>query len=416
VTHCGIDVSLRHVFPVALDLGEGRFLLPNGPLGVNDAVRWVIGHSPSSVSIDSPPKPNLGLLEDEEYRRQHRIDLRGGGTDRRVTEWRLGIGGCYSTRRNPEACQPWMHTGMELYEAMEAAGYSLDLGAGGALFEIHPTYGFRSLIATHSEGLRVECDPDRILLPKLPTGSLGHAQRIRLLELLCSRWHVEVDRRAHASVDWTDAMLGAALGALRDDGGTLAVAAPNAREGAIVVASEPLTGAVKALGSVAASTERARVQSRERFPRSRNRSPRDEATGMLLRLGADGLGALTQQQTLDSLAECENHSEIILPVGSRVGREWEIVAAKAGLTVLLAFGGRIRAELVVTRIVSSAGISCNPWPVAAAPHWFVGESLRLLDASDHDFLFWHGSEWQPGFTSSQSSWIRYRALVPIRVP
>jgi hypothetical protein len=209
-------------------------------------------------------------------------------------------------------------------------------------------------------------------------------------------------------------MLGAALVVLRHDGGTTIVAAPEAEEGAIVLASAPLEGGEDAVTAIASSMPLSRRRTPDKTVRARSGTA---VKGMVLRLGARGLGMLSQQDTLDLLKEGEEASEIVLPVGSRIGRVWAKVAASDGLTVLLAFGERIRARLKVTRIVSgngqhtlaaATGVKYSPWPVQAAPCWFVAESVEVVDASDRDFLFNHGGEWQPGFTRGQASWIGFR--------
>ncbi len=243
---CGIDVGQDVVYPVVLDLTAGRFDLAPHALEVGAALSWVMAHEPDAIAIDSPPRPNLGLLAEAGYITRHQIDLRGWSTDRRVCEWRLGIGGCYSTRGRPDACPAWMRTGMTLFAAFEQQQFQIDLGSGGEVFEIHPTFGFRSLVAIPIQnGLRVTCAS---LKRKRPVGSLGHRQRLELLAALLRRWDVALDERARTSLDWTDAMLGAAFGALRANCRTLRIDAPGKEEGAIVLASAPLCEIPEILG------------------------------------------------------------------------------------------------------------------------------------------------------------------------
>jgi hypothetical protein len=236
---CGVDVGYELLYPVVLDMRERRLAMPRLALRPAEAVEWVEERVPIAIAIDSPARPNRGLLAHARYRARHGIELKSGA-DRRVCEWRLGIGGCYSTRFCHGDCQPWMRTGMDLFAAFEELGFELDTGAGGSLFEIHPTYGFRSLVGIERHGLRVRC---KKLAPKRPAGSLGHRQRLGLLAALLRRWRVRLDPRAATSLDWTDAILGAALAALRAEGGTLSVDAPSHDEGAIVLAAFPLAGA-----------------------------------------------------------------------------------------------------------------------------------------------------------------------------
>jgi len=245
---CGVDVGHRLLYPAVLDVRERRLAMPRLALRPAEAVEWIEESAPLAIAIDSPARLNRGLLARARYRARHEIELKSGA-DRRVCEWRLGIGGCYSTRARLGDCQPWMRTGMDLFAAFEERGFDLDTGAGGSLFEIHPTYGFRSLVGIERRGLRVVwC---RRLAPKRPAGSLGHLQRLGLLAALLRRWRVRLDCRAATSLDWTDAILGAALAALRAEGGTLSVDAPGDAEGAIVLAAFPLPGAEAVLRAVA---------------------------------------------------------------------------------------------------------------------------------------------------------------------
>jgi hypothetical protein len=236
---CGIDVGQAVLYPVVLDLRERRLAMPPRPLRAAEAVEWVGRNEPLAIAIDSPSRPNRGLLANARYRARHEIELKSGA-DRRVCEWRLGIGGCYSTRARRRDCQPWMRTGMKLFAAFAQQGFEIDTGAGGSLFEVHPTYGFRSLLGIEQDGLRVRC---KRLAPKRRVGSLGHEQRLGLLAALLRRWRVRLDPRAATSLDWTDAILGAALAALRAEGRTLSVDAPGENEGAVVLAALPLARA-----------------------------------------------------------------------------------------------------------------------------------------------------------------------------
>jgi hypothetical protein len=237
---CGIDVGERRVFPVVIDRERRKMTWPLRGLSVAEAVDWVRAEVPGTIAIDSSPRPNKGLLADDAWCERHGVDPRGNGRDRRVAEWRLGIGGCYSTRSSLEQCPGWMRTGMALFEALAAVGHQVDLGGGGTVIEVHPTFGFRSLLGIQKDDWRVLCDPDCLLRPKQRPGSLGHRQRLFLLESLLQRWGIELSPHRSVltrSIDWTDAVLAAALGLLREDGQTVPIGDPEAVEGAIVVAN-----------------------------------------------------------------------------------------------------------------------------------------------------------------------------------
>jgi hypothetical protein len=250
---CGIDVGQEFVYPVVLDLAKRRLSKPPGPLRPADALEWVQSRKPLSIAIDSPSQPNRGLLADASYRDLHGIDLQARGADRRVCEWRLSIGGYYSTRARLWLCQEWMRTGMALFSKFAQRGYRIDRAAGGEVFEIHPTYGFRSLVGVTTSGLRVRCG---WLAPKRRPGSLGHQQRLALLALLLERWHVPLDECARTSLDWTDAIIGAVLGVLRYEGATSQIDAPGAEEGAIVLAAQSPADVRRAQRRVAAALSR----------------------------------------------------------------------------------------------------------------------------------------------------------------
>ena len=157
--YCGIDVGQEFLYPALLDLTSGCWDLPCKCMGPTAAVEWVAQRRPVLIAIDAPPRVNGGFLADADYRARNGIDLRKGGANRRVCEWRLRIGGCYSTRSDINACQVWMHTGMRLYTRFERLGFTTDMGSGGSMFEIHPTYGFRSLVGFTTRGIEINCAP-----------------------------------------------------------------------------------------------------------------------------------------------------------------------------------------------------------------------------------------------------------------
>jgi hypothetical protein len=237
---CGIDVGEHRLFPVVIDRERLLIEWPARALSHGAAIGWVRERAPSVIAIDAPPCPNKGLLADQGWCQRYGVDTKGSGRNRRVAEWRLGIGGCYSTRASLEQCPGWMRNGMALFEAFAANGYPIDLGRGGTVFEVHPTFGFRSLLGFRSESWRFFCDPRRLLRPKQPARSVGHRQRLLLVETLLQQWGFDLSPHRPwiaSSLDWTDALLAAALGLLRADGQTVAVGDPEGVEGAIVVAN-----------------------------------------------------------------------------------------------------------------------------------------------------------------------------------
>ena len=225
--YVGLDVGEHRLFGsiIATDASSASisFSPDSDPTAVLDCCRR---SDPQSVAIDAPPAHSKGLA-------------RVG--NRRVAEERLGIGGCYGTPRLGSPLPPWMAAGMRCHAAVSAAlgEPSVNLTGSGKVFEVHPTYGFRSLLGVHDDADRVRCDPDALLHPKAPRGSTGHVQRVEILRLLLESfgvtWTPVLSEKLLSRIDWTDAAMSAVLAALRTRSATRAVG--NATEGTIVIAN-----------------------------------------------------------------------------------------------------------------------------------------------------------------------------------
>ena len=418
---CGVDVGQGRVFPVALDTSSTEIVLPAGPMQLSAAVAWLAERKPTSIAIDAPSMPNAGLLADPEYQKKHDIDLAESRRSKRVAEWRLGIGGCYATPATKAECPPWMQTGMDLFDGLKAIGFRLDLGGGGNLFEVHPTYGFKSAISIDQHGLRVRCDARRWLGPKLPRGSKGHHQRIGLLRRLLApsiQWRDDLEARLMSSLDWTDALLAAALAMLRDSGGTLHVGDPECREGGITILREPIPLQESELDE-ARTTKPAGTVSRTSALGGGKRKA-STADGVVLRLGECGPGGLSQSETLERLlAMRDNEGGALLPIDrDRIGKEWIQRAESGGLRLLLAWGPDILADLTVGRIegappaslrLEDFGEDADIWhPVVAAPYWAFASEVRTCNIPMSSLLFSHGGIWELDRTRSQQSWLAFR--------
>jgi hypothetical protein len=183
--YIGLDVGEHRLFGaiIATNAGSGSisFSPDTDPTAVLD---WCRRSDPQSVAIDAPPAHSKGLAK---------------VGNRRLAEERLGIGGCYGTPRLGSP-PPWMAAGMRCHAAVSVAlgEPRIDLAGSGKVFEVHPTYGFRSLLGVHENADRVRCDPDALLRPKAPRGSTGHVQRVEILRLLLE-W---------LGVTWTPALSG----------------------------------------------------------------------------------------------------------------------------------------------------------------------------------------------------------------
>lgn len=413
---CGVDVGERAYYAACLDTAERAIRWPAGPMGVEATVAWVAQAGPQRIAIDSPPRPHRDLLGSATYRAQHGVQLGRGSPNRRVAEWRLGIGGCYATPGIEEAAPGWMRSGMRLYRAFTEAGYELNLGRSAApLLEVHPTYGFRSLLSLDVEAGRVWCDRDGLLRPKLPVGSIGHRQRVALLQRLLTRWNVLLDsasvQRVCASLDWADALLAACLAVLHLEGLTAVAGDAEGVEGGIQLSKV----------QVAFPEDLAAVPRAQLLPGRSRRGGHVESSGMLLRLGNEGLGRFTQLESLERVLEQYTAEGIALvPLGvPRVPEATQQQARDEGLVILLAHAGIARLRLQVTAIHGDG--SQRPiraldvwddredvWEGNAAPYWAVAEGVERLDLPVDELLFRHGGVWQPGLTRGQTAWLHFR--------
>jgi hypothetical protein len=221
-------------------------------------------------------------------------------------------------------------------DAMSAT--ALDLAGTGKVFEVHPTYGFRSLLGVVDGGERVRCDPDRLLRPKAPRGSIGHIQRMRILRLLLEDldvvWAPPLSEKVLSSLDWTDAAMSAVLAVLRARDATQGVG--EATEGTIVIADPSKLGALVHKIRETVSSVSASVPARP-APTTRKRIVEDRANCALLRLGGSGIGTLSQDDTLSALRGQHLEEQIILPVGVRaIAGDWVKRAASGGFWLLVA--------------------------------------------------------------------------------
>src|SRR6185295_15864337 len=116
-------------------------------------------------------------------------------------------------------------------------------------------------------------------------------------------------------LDWTDAAMCAALAVLRGQGATLGVG--DGTEGTIVIADPSQLGDFvprirEVMAGLPASTRLSRPALRVR----RNTSS-DERDCAVLRLGAAGLGILSEEDTLSALRGQQSEGQVLFPVGVR---------------------------------------------------------------------------------------------------
>jgi hypothetical protein len=406
--YCGIDVGERLSFACSLDTDAMQVFWPAGPLATTPIAEWVIGQRPALIAIDSPPAPSKGVLG---ALVRAGLDVGTGGLNRRVAEWRLGIGGCYATPAEESAAPAWMQSGMAIYRALASRGLPVDLGNPDApVFEVHPTYGFRSLVELEQHGPRILCDPRRLLRPKRPVGSVGHLQRIQLLKDLLGRWQVRLDEdsrgRVSTSLDWTDGLLAACLAALRGEHLTVVAGDDDGIEGRL---------------HLAAVRVELREAAPEALPRRSSRVGGSQGeNGRLLRLGGEGLGHFTQEETLGLMFEqIKVEGGIVLPLGvARIAGTTLERTEETGLRLLLAHGKTVRLELRVYAVRGHGrdlqtesiewGDRESVWGNTLAPYWAFADEALKVDRPLDGLLFRHGKEWRRGPTKGQSAWLRFR--------
>jgi hypothetical protein len=408
--YVGIDVGERCLFGAVIETDAQSTNISFSPQTDPSAVLdWCAMGSADGVAIDAPPAHSKGLA-------------RVG--NRRVAEERLGIGGCYGTPRVGSTLPPWMAAGMRCHAAISVAlgEAKIDLAGAGTVFEVHPTYGFRSLLGVHEDADRVRCDPEALLRPKAPRGSTGHVQRVEILRLLLGSfgvaWAPSLSEKLLSRIDWTDAAMGAALAVLRARGASQGVG--DATEGTIVIANPAQLGGLAC--SIRDVVSRRRESRRPAArPSTRSRSLGEDANCALLRLGAAGLGVLTQNDTLEALRGQQSEGEIVFPVGVvAIGRQWIQQAAKTGLWLLVAYG-RLKLALHVIEIIGKGrtaltpkeivlGDNRDPWPgVEKSEYWLRCD--QLLDDLDLPLTVLstrHEGSWTAGVPHNQSAWLAAR--------
>jgi hypothetical protein len=408
--YVGIDVGERCLFGAVIETDTQSASISFSPeTEPAAALAWCAASGADSVAIDAPPAHSKGLA---------------GVGNRRVAEERLGIGGCYGTPRLGSPLPPWMAAGMRCHAAVSAALQepSLDLTGSGRVFEVHPTYGFRSLLGVRQDADRVRCDPDTLLRPKAPRASIGHLQRVKILQLLLEsfgvKWTPALSAKLLSRIDWTDAAIGAALAILRVRSATQGVG--DATEGTIVIANPGELGALANKIRDVVSGLRASGQPAAR-PSTRSRITADHSDCALLRLGAAGLGILTQDDTLEALRGQQSEGEIVFPVGvMAIGRQWIERAATTGFWLLVAYG-RLKLALHVVEIIGSGrtdltpkevvlGTNRDPWPgVEHSEYWLRCD--QLLDNLDLPVTVVNtrqGGAWTAGVPQNQTAWLAAR--------
>ena len=112
IAYAALDENLR---PMAL--GGGNF---------EEVLAYVGGQKQAAVAIAAPPRPNLGLMAQEERRATlEPIPAKGKWKNCRLAEYLLFQRGtrAFITPAKASACKAWMHTGFKLYEKLDGLGF-----------------------------------------------------------------------------------------------------------------------------------------------------------------------------------------------------------------------------------------------------------------------------------------------------
>jgi hypothetical protein len=219
-------------------------------------------------------------------------------------------------------------------------------------------------------------------------------------------------------IDWTDAAMCAALAVLRARNATLGIG--HAAEGTIIIANPAELGAL--VGSIrdTVSGLSGSHQPAAR-PSARSRTIVHDAHCALLRLGAAGLGVLSQNDTLAALRGQHSEGEIIFPVGViAIGRQWIDRAAAGGFWLLVAYG-RLKLALHVAEMIGHGrtaltpkelvlGANRDPWPaVEQSEYWLrCDELVEDFDLPVTVVSTRQTRRWTPGVPGNQSAWLAAR--------
>jgi predicted RNase H-like nuclease len=421
--YAGIDIGKEHTFSCVLDVKKKAFTYPAGRMSLDETEVWLEGFTElAGACIDGPPNCNTGILA-------RRLPANSPhSTDKRLTEFHLGIGGCYSTRSQPPgagATNEWMQSSFNLFDRLSASGrWTLDRGERtGQLIETHPTYAFKALLGCNQsvvDGInRYKLDPAHRLRRK--HSSAGHSQRIELLMGLCHEMSLVPDELTLAKwrsrIDWADAAICAFVSYWHQKRDPELFSPGDTSEGAIYfrVPRSPLSVtdyAVSGTGSKRASSSRSGSSGSNAAPSRLLNGTRVPANAIILRLGAKrraggATDSLSQLDTIDTILSSEDLKEFWLPIGSKVManlcKNLELVNGR----LYLAFGEQLRVELVVDDCRFSdtpqdyPSKEQNPWPFEMCIGW-----VRVVEAVECDntnFYVTSGNDWQKGFTPSQTS-------------
>ena len=405
----GIDIGKQHTYGCVLDTKSLSFHYADDRMDLRNTVTWLRQFDDlQGACIDGPPNPNMRRLAALlPVNTVH-------NTDRRLTEFQIGIGGCYSTRATPPqqgATNFWMQSAFDFFQLLSAEfEWSINRGAGdGQLIETHPTYAFKALLGCNrneANGIqRLRLDPQSILRGKHSWE--GHQQRIELLTALCDEIGLEIGdsllQKWNQRIDWVDAAICAFMsfwqysghaqlespgdpleGAifLRIPGAAFAVTADNARR--------PVAGGIAARPAV-------KVCLLDGVP--------TPANAVILRLG--DTRELSQLDTIDTILSSDDLEEFWLPCVSKAMPQLCRNLQLVGGRLFLSWGENLRVALNVSECrqddnpLPYPAEAANPWPLAECRCW-----LRISESAEIDseqFFVNQQGDWTQGFGGGQTA-------------
>jgi hypothetical protein len=405
----GIDVGQNHTFSCVLDMDLRRFHYPQQALSLHETLAWIRGFKTlKGACIDGPPNPNNGALA---QRLPHGTNL---NTNRRLTEFQIGIGGCYSTRAVlPEigASNYWMQSAFDLFQHLENELYwSIDKGGGiGQLIETHPTYAFKGLlgcIRNEVDGIqRLRLDPQARLRRKHSVE--GRLQRIELLTAICGEIEIEITeellQKWNQRIDWVDAAICAFMSHWQQTMNPELVAPGDLVEGAIFIRIPKIPFGITANDF----RERKIVQGSgsATAPVLLLHGNPISANAIILRLG-DTID-LNRGDTIDAMVSYNDFAELWFPCQSNAMTNLARNLNLIGGRFYLAWGQTLRVALIIGNVINDnnlipyPGELENPWPMTQCRFWLrVNEAVEINNGQF--FVNQHG-EWAEGFGNGQTA-------------
>ncbi len=405
----GIDIGQCHTYSCVLDTKALAFHYPDDRMELQESVRWLRQFDQlQGGCIDGPPNPNKGRLA------VHLPVNTVHNTDRRLTEFQIGIGGCYSTRLAPPqqgSTNFWMQSAFDLFQLLSTEfDWSINRGGGnGQLIETHPTYAFKALLGCNRnevDGIqRLRLDPQSALRSKHSWE--GRQQRIELLTTLCNELGLEICdsllQKWNQRIDWVDAAVCAFMSYWQQSGHAQLESPGDPLEGAIYLRlpGTPLT--------VTAHDARRRDAgggpTRLTVPVRPLDGVPTPANAVILRLGHTRV--LSQLDTIDTILSSVDLDEIWIPCGSNAMPQLCRNLHLVGGRLFLSWGTSLRVALNVTECrqddspVPYPADSETPWPLAECRRWLrIDESAEI----DRDLFFVNQQgEWARGFGAGQTA-------------